>query len=329
MISVIIPIYKVEGYLDECVTSVVNQTYTDLEIILVDDGSPDRCPQMCDEWAERDSRIKVVHKRNGGLSDARNAGLEVATGDYMVFVDSDDYVDTEMYATLIRYMDDARTAFVMCPVNRVRGKEVSPYSHNFDSYADGQSMTVPQFLEAICIGRNDFNTAWNKLYRRSFLTQRFEVGRNNEDFLLFYWLCKEHYRDNIDIRVCSSTPLYFYREREGSICKQKKGNVNSLCFDILNNFREIAADLDKWNKPLIPFITKRQEDFLVKAMDLIVHYPELKEKRPDDCRKAAEEFSRLHPLKLQNKKPSYALNVFLLKYMPSVWKAYRKIKGDL
>ena len=89
LVSVIVPVYKVEGYLDECIQSIISQTYTNLEIILVDDGSPDRCPKMCDEWAEKDSRIKVIHKVNGGLSSARNVGLDEASGDYISFVDSD------------------------------------------------------------------------------------------------------------------------------------------------------------------------------------------------------------------------------------------------
>ena len=92
LISVIVPVYQVEEYLDRCVQSIVDQTYTNLEIILVDDGSPDRCPQMCDEWAKRDSRIRVIHKENGGLSDARNAGMQAASGTYIAFVDSDDWV---------------------------------------------------------------------------------------------------------------------------------------------------------------------------------------------------------------------------------------------
>ena len=90
-ISFIIPIYKVEQYLEQCVNSVLNQTYKDIEVILVDDGSPDNCPKMCDEFATIDNRIKVVHKPNGGLSDARNAGLKVAIGDYVIFMDSDDF----------------------------------------------------------------------------------------------------------------------------------------------------------------------------------------------------------------------------------------------
>ena len=93
LISIIVPVYKVELYLDRCVQSLVNQVYTNIEIILVDDGSPDQCPQLCDEWTNRDSRIKVIHKENGGLSDARNVGIINSSGEYVAFVDSDDCVD--------------------------------------------------------------------------------------------------------------------------------------------------------------------------------------------------------------------------------------------
>ena len=95
LISIIVPVYKVEEFLDRCVNSLVNQTYRNLEIILVDDGSPDNCPILCDNWAKKDDRIKVLHKVNGGLSDARNHGLETATGEYILYVDSDDYIDLD------------------------------------------------------------------------------------------------------------------------------------------------------------------------------------------------------------------------------------------
>ncbi len=99
-ISIIVPVYKVEAYLDRCVNSILNQTFKDFELILVDDGSPDRCPQMCDEWAEKDDRIKVIHKENGGLSSARNVGLKIASGNYIGFVDSDDWIVLDMYEIL-------------------------------------------------------------------------------------------------------------------------------------------------------------------------------------------------------------------------------------
>ncbi|MFR7385271.1 MAG: glycosyltransferase family 2 protein [Anaerostipes sp.] len=92
LISIIVPIYKVEAYLDRCIESIVDQTYKNLEIILVDDGSPDGCPQICDNWKEKDDRIKVIHKENGGLSDARNAGMQIMTGTYVSYVDSDDWI---------------------------------------------------------------------------------------------------------------------------------------------------------------------------------------------------------------------------------------------
>ncbi len=100
-ISVIVPVYNVEKYLDNCLESIVNQTYKNLEIILVDDGSPDSCPQMCDAWAEKDERIKVIHKQNGGVSTARNAGLDAAKGDFVTFVDADDYIDSDMYEAML------------------------------------------------------------------------------------------------------------------------------------------------------------------------------------------------------------------------------------
>ena len=106
LISVIVPVYKVEQYLDKCVESIVNQTYRNLEIILVDDGSPDNCPAMCDGWAKRDYRIKVIHKANGGLSDARNAGIAVASGEFIGFVDSDDWVAPFFYERLISILID-------------------------------------------------------------------------------------------------------------------------------------------------------------------------------------------------------------------------------
>ena len=104
LISVIIPIYKVEKYLRECIDSIINQSFKNLEIILVDDGSPDNCGKICDEYAKKDNRLKVIHKENGGLSSARNAGLDIATGEYISFVDSDDYVSNKFIENLSFYL---------------------------------------------------------------------------------------------------------------------------------------------------------------------------------------------------------------------------------
>ena len=112
LISVIVPIYKVEDYLDRCIQSLVNQTYKNLEIILVDDGSPDDCPRICDEWEKRDQRIKVIHKENGGLSDARNAGMKVMVGAYVSYIDSDDWIAQDMYQKMINAIKKIMQIFV-------------------------------------------------------------------------------------------------------------------------------------------------------------------------------------------------------------------------
>jgi len=122
LVSVVLPIYNVEKYLEKCIESVVNQTYTNLEIILVDDGSPDNCPEICDRWAEKDDRIKVVHKENAGLGMARNSGLEKATGDYICFFDSDDFVDLKTIEKAYNSIEENSADIVCFGFSSVDGK---------------------------------------------------------------------------------------------------------------------------------------------------------------------------------------------------------------
>ena len=114
VVSVVIPVYGVEQYLDRCIQSVVEQDYEQLDIVVVDDGSPDGCPELCDEWAARDSRIRVVHKENGGLASARNAGLDIIIGDMVTFVDSDDYVEPNYVSELLHWHEQSKADVVMC-----------------------------------------------------------------------------------------------------------------------------------------------------------------------------------------------------------------------
>ena len=118
-VSILVPIYNVEKYLSRCIESVLSQDFRDYELILVDDGSPDRCPQICDEYAKKDSRIKVIHKKNGGLSDARNIGLDIATGEYVMFIDSDDFVDIDMMESMMNNMIDNNVDLVVCNIKYV------------------------------------------------------------------------------------------------------------------------------------------------------------------------------------------------------------------
>lgn len=124
VVSVIVPVYNVEAYLDKCIESIVNQTYTNLEIILIDDGSTDSCGEKCDNWKLKDTRIVVIHKKNGGLSSARNAGCEIAKGKYIQFVDSDDWIDTNMIDVMLREMESGHADVVCCGMNAVKDDEV-------------------------------------------------------------------------------------------------------------------------------------------------------------------------------------------------------------
>ena len=173
-LSVIIPVYRVEATLDRCLQSVVGQTFTDLEVILVDDGSPDGCPQKCDEWGRQDGRIRVVHKQNGGLSDARNTGIALARGEYLTFVDSDDFLDVDTYAKVLPLADGSD--IVEFPVFKGYGSSAqclldfgeSTYEKMEDYWLRGQAY--------------EHTYAWNKIYRRElFQGICFPKGRVFED----------------------------------------------------------------------------------------------------------------------------------------------------
>ena len=165
-LSIVIPVYRVEGTLDRCVESVLIQDVDDMEVILVDDGSPDSCPQMCDQWAVRDNRIQVIHKENGGLSDARNAGIDIAQGDMITFVDSDDWLEENTLAPLLAMMGDA---------------DILEYSIH-------HRLTLPDYTytdinDYWLSGQAYLHTyAWNKIYRRSLFDHvRFPYGKVFED----------------------------------------------------------------------------------------------------------------------------------------------------
>ena len=173
-VSIVVPIYKVEKYLERCVSSLRNQTFQDIEIILVDDGSPDRCPAMCDAMAKEDSRIKVVHKKNGGLSSARNAGLAVATGEYVGFVDSDDDVELDMFAKMLSVAQTEQVDFVMSDYLRFPA-EGKPYLETtdiaggrYDKEAIRQKI-FPNLIMRECVDYGPLLSVWHCLYRTEFL----------------------------------------------------------------------------------------------------------------------------------------------------------------
>lgn len=172
LISVIVPVYNVEKYLDRCVQSLINQTYKNLEIILVDDGSPDNCPAMCDEYAKKDSRIKVIHKKNGGLGFARNSGLDIATGKYFAFIDSDDYVDLDYYETLYKAVSSGDYDVALCGMSsefngiKKHGRHI--FSGNTFDQGGVMNILLPSMLGADKYGKNDSGiSACKAIYKLS------------------------------------------------------------------------------------------------------------------------------------------------------------------
>ena len=209
LISVIVPVYKVEPYLDRCVESIVNQTYKNLEIILVDDGSPDNCGAMCDAWAAKDSRIRVIHKENGGLSDARNAGMAVATGEYLAFVDSDDWLDITYVEHLYLLAQKYNAQIVACDVQIVFDET----SLNATGSGSIVAYTPEEALKALIEGRTFRAVAWNKLYQKDlFIGECYPVGKNHEDEFTTFRLI-----DKAQQLIYFDKTLYYYRQRPNSI----------------------------------------------------------------------------------------------------------------
>lgn len=212
LISIIVPIYNVEKYLNRCIESIVNQTYKNLEIILVDDGSPDNCPQICDEWKEKDNRIVVIHKENGGLSDARNAGLNIAQGEYIAFVDSDDWIDKNYLFILYKAVDEKDADLSVCNLKMVYESQENIKDTDETVY-ELQDITHEQAMYDILHGQGIRAVAWNKLYKRNLIIEeRFKKGKIHEDEFFTYKIV-----DKANKIIYIDVPLYNYFQRKNSI----------------------------------------------------------------------------------------------------------------
>lgn len=183
LVSVIIPIYKVEKYLDRCIKTIVDQIYDNLEIILVDDGSPDNCPQICDEWAKKDNRIKVIHKENGGVSLARNMGLDASTGEYISFIDPDDIIHPDYYDILMSNIGNSDC--IICNFKKF-SNEIE--FENKNSYTTETLTSIEAIKKGFFKNSNIFYVVWNKIIKSDIAKkQRFdETMKNGEDSLYAY-----------------------------------------------------------------------------------------------------------------------------------------------
>ena len=257
-ISVIVPVYKVEQYLNRCIDSILNQTYTDLEVILVDDGSPDNCPALCDQAALCDPRVVVIHKENGGVSSARNAGLNVATGEYIAFVDSDDYISSNMCEVLLEAVERTNADIAECDLqfgvweNEDTGEECV-YS---GTEAIGKVLLEPRFKLGLAVN------VCNKLYRSELFkeikfSEQVSYGEDREIVLRLFYAAKCVLKRNVT--------LYMYSQEGESIMRSPltlKKVRSELYVNQLN--AEFLKDKDEL-RPMYDLIR-------VRRCDLLFHY---------------------------------------------------------
>lgn len=241
LISVIVPVYKVEPYLRKCVDSILAQTYQNLEIILVDDGSPDGCPAICDEYAKVDQRVKVIHKANGGLSDARNAGMDAVSGDYLMFVDSDDWISCDHVENLYRFSGEKVVA--VC---------------NFHFVNEDGSITENKLNdEKFAFRKNTFGYVWNKMYPKSIIGKHYfakVIFTEDHSFNL------DVYFEGVKYEFIEST-TYYYRQRKDSILHSRITLERALKFKCSSQY--ISKSLQEAPNYLIDESVKWEEYYRI------------------------------------------------------------------
>lgn len=273
LISVIVPVHNVEAYLNECVDSIVGQTWKNLEIILVDDGSTDKSGVICDDYAAKDARVVVVHKEQGGVSSARNAGLDIAKGDFIGFVDSDDYIATNMYERLYAGFSSAVAKdFDVKAVNATgvilyfEKKEKFKIMRPGDWLRKKDTLVPPSEMVRIFLSDSTNHFVCAKLFSKEiFATLRFKNGIVDEDSLLMYQ-ASVLMRNNGWAMVEIPCVAYWYRQREGSICHSKD---TLLRLDRMDNIAAIMEEV-KHDPELTAFVTMQRARTLVLLVNDIM-----------------------------------------------------------
>ncbi|MCL1845527.1 MAG: glycosyltransferase [Defluviitaleaceae bacterium] len=233
-ISVIVPIYNIEDYVEKCVESILAQTHAELEIILINDGSTDRSGEICNEFARRDKRVRVIHKENGGLSSARNAGLDAAVGEFIGFVDGDDFIAPNFFETLLLLMKEHDADVSMCSFNKVRNGVATP-----KLTPDPVPQIYPRLeaMRLLLLDKEIESYVWNKLYRAELFTGvRFPLGMIFEDVCVMYKIFGK-----IDRLVYAKIPNYNYVFRETSILNKANYKKNRDSIEIVSEIYYAAA----------------------------------------------------------------------------------------
>ncbi len=242
-VSVVVPVYNVEQYLEKCIESIINQTYEDLEIILVDDGSTDVSPSICDKWKDLDSRIIVVHKENGGLSSARNAGLEVSSGEYIMFEDSDDWLESDIIEKCVEKIEEEESDLVIFGYRKVNEEGLILGQFTFGDGTYTNSEMASQLHQRII--EMSFGYAWNKLYRLNVIRK---AGIKNDERVidredLYFNLCLFNHLTKISFLDYVG---YYYLQRKASLLHNKDDSrINSL-----DSFCEKMSNIDIMNQEI-------------------------------------------------------------------------------
>lgn len=268
MISVIVPVYNVEKYLERCVKSIAAQTYKDLEILLIDDGSTDKSGKMCDDFQQTDSRIKAFHKQNGGLSDARNYGIEHSAGEFISFVDSDDYIDEKMLETLHRLITENDADLAVCSAMDVfEGKEVTQVKEikefNLNKVESYKYMLRGDGIPSAC----------NKLYKRQTVGDvRFPVGKLYEDGFFTPQILKR-----VEKTAVTSKPMYYYFRRADSITTKpfRKGDL-----DVIEAYDKCVKQVKELCPEALPYAEFRYRNAYFNVLDKML--------MRDDCKEIPE-----------------------------------------
>ena len=259
LVSIIIPIYKVEPYLKCCLDSIINQSYTNLEIILVDDGSPDNCPQICDEYAKKDNRIVIIHKKNGGLSDARNAGLDIAKGDFIYFLDGDDYLGKEVISCLYDHIQNKdNIAIAIGYFTAVNRNEHKPYRKEW-IFNNPQVIEPIDFANRMLMEKSNF-AATAKLYRRElFKNLRFRINVKNEDTLFIADLIPIIEKQSFS---CIDVPnySYYYTQHTQSITHDKNDPLER---HVIKNYSTIIQMFSD-RLAIVNYLKKKQFDLFIE-----------------------------------------------------------------
>ena len=305
LISIIVPIYNVEKYLKECIESIINQTYKNIEIILVDDGSPDNCGKICDEYSQRDKRIILIHKENGGLSDARNKGIDIAKGDYLTFIDSDDFVNIDYIEKLYNSIKLNNTKLAQCGISKVNENNEIIEKLNYDENYIKTSHEILNELYGKHLIENV--VVWNKMYAKElFENIRFPVGKIHEDEFTTY---KIFY--SVDRISLLSDCLYNYRQTNESIIGKKfnKKRLNLLeALEERMDFFKNRNEIDLYEKTL-KFYIEELRLYYIKVKKYIENSKEIQQ---DIKRKYKIEYKKFVKIKSKKTKEILKAKIFYI-----------------